>query len=154
MAGVWALVFGFVHYGLGNEGKAGLVTGLAVLSHWVLDYVTHRPDLLLYPKAHTYYGLGMWNSVRTTLAVEGSMFGVAVLVYFFTTRARDWIGQVFFWVFVLFLAATYVGSIFGPPPPSLTVLLGSAFGAFLLLPWAAWFDRHRRPLSQKPTDED
>ena len=33
-----------------------------VVSHWVLDVVTHIPDMPLYPGGPK-FGLGLWNSV-------------------------------------------------------------------------------------------
>ena len=42
---------------------------LLVVSHWVLDVVTHIPDMPLYPDGPK-FGLGLWNSVPGTLAVE------------------------------------------------------------------------------------
>ena len=51
---------------------------LCVASHWLLDLVTHRPDLLLVPWGERFYGLGLWNSRAGTLVVELAMFGVAV----------------------------------------------------------------------------
>jgi membrane-bound metal-dependent hydrolase YbcI (DUF457 family) len=47
-----------------------------VVSHWVLDFITHRPDLPLYPGG-TVAGLGLWRSVPGTLAVELALFVVA-----------------------------------------------------------------------------
>jgi len=38
------------------------------VSHWLLDYVTHRPDMPLYPGG-TPLGLGLWNSVTGAVAV-------------------------------------------------------------------------------------
>ena len=40
------------------------------VSHWVLDLIVHRPDLPLAPGSHSYFGLGLWNSVAGTLMVE------------------------------------------------------------------------------------
>lgn len=47
---------------LGIE-KVRLVIGLAVFSHWVLDFIVHRPDLPLYGNSAK-VGLGLWNAPR------------------------------------------------------------------------------------------
>src|SRR5215470_19970400 len=39
---------------------AAAIIGGAVLSHWILDLLVHRPDLPLYDDAHK-VGLGLWN---------------------------------------------------------------------------------------------
>ena len=39
--------------------KSGLIVGLAVFSHWILDLVVHAPDLLVYGSHKV--GFGLWN---------------------------------------------------------------------------------------------
>ena len=53
-----------------------MVLGGLVLSHWVLDWFTHRPDLQLWPSGPM-VGLGLWNSVPGTILVEASLLLVA-----------------------------------------------------------------------------
>src|SRR5262245_6260545 len=67
-----------------------------VVSHWVLDVVTHVPDMPLYPGGPK-FGLGLWNSVSATVAVEVAMFAVGVWIYVKATAPRDRIGT---WAFV------------------------------------------------------
>jgi membrane-bound metal-dependent hydrolase YbcI (DUF457 family) len=52
---------------------------IGVVSHWVLDWVTHRPDMPLYPGGAR-YGLGLWNSIYGTMVVEFLMFAVVASV--------------------------------------------------------------------------
>ena len=57
-------------------------------SHWILDFLTHRPDLPLGLTEGDKVGLGLWNSLPGTLVVEGALFGVGVYLYLKTqTRA-------------------------------------------------------------------
>ena len=63
MATVWALLFGGTYYALRRNARSALVLGAALLSHWVLDFIVHRPDLQLYPGSKVHVGLGLWNSV-------------------------------------------------------------------------------------------
>ena len=69
---------------------------MAVLSHWLLDFLTHRPDLPLWPDA-TRVGLGLWNSVPATLAMEIGLFVCGILLYARSTRARDAAGRCGCW---------------------------------------------------------
>lgn len=61
--------------------------GLALVSHWCLDLVVHRPDLPLVPGIDMVAGLGMWSSVRGTLVVELSLFVLGVRFYLDATHS-------------------------------------------------------------------
>ncbi len=50
----WSVLFGLVYYIFKKNGKAALLIGALVLSHWVLDWITHRPDLPLSPFSDIY----------------------------------------------------------------------------------------------------
>ncbi len=139
----WGLLFGYLYRKRTGYARGALVVGLLVVSHWVLDVVTHRPDMPLYPGSVT-VGLGLWNSVAGTLLVEGAMFVAGVAIYAGVTRARDGIGRYGFWTLVVVLAGSYVSSLFAPPPQNMTALATFAiiFGwLFVLFGW--WVDRHR-----------
>ena len=142
---IWGVLFGLICAGVARDRRmVGLIAAL-VVSHWVLDWITHRPDMPLYPGSEK-LGLGLWNSVPGTIAVELTMFAAGVWAYVRATRPRDRVGRRGFAAFVGFLLATYAVSL-GPPPPSVTVLVVSAVvGAGILLFWAWWFDRHRTPV--------
>ena len=121
----------------------GIIVFLLVVSHWVLDVVTHIPDMPLYPNGPK-FGLGLWNSVPGTLAVETALFAVGVWIYARATKARDAIGR---WAFVGVTSFLFVGFVInaaGTPPPSVTALWMMALGLGALTLWLAWFaDRHR-----------
>ena len=85
---VWGALFGVVYYALRRDARASAVLAMAVFSHWLLDFLTHRPDLPLWPDG-TRVGLGLWNSVPATLAMEIGLFVCGILLYVRSTRARD-----------------------------------------------------------------
>ena len=58
----WSLGFGLLYYAVQRSGRNALILGALVLSHWVLDFISHRPDLPLIPGMETRVGLGLWNS--------------------------------------------------------------------------------------------
>jgi membrane-bound metal-dependent hydrolase YbcI (DUF457 family) len=139
----WAVLFAALYW-VWTRYMAGAVTiALAVVSHWLLDLVTHRPDLPLYPGGTTLAGLGLWNSVAGTVAVEGLLFVAGVWVYAAMTRPRDRTGRYAFWSFVALLVVLYAASLLGPSPPSMTAMAVVGLLAWLFVFWAAWFDRHR-----------
>ncbi len=103
-------------------------------------------------------GLGLWNSVAVTVAVELLLFVPAVWLYAKVTRAADGVGRWSFWIFLAVVALIYSGAVQsgavqsgavqsgavqGTPPTSVTALTATAFCTWLFPMWASWFDRHR-----------
>ena len=137
------LRFGEARRSLGEGGRVFLVLAALVVSHWVLDWITHRPDMPIYPGGAK-YGLGLWNSVPMTMAVEGVMFAAGVWIYLQCTRPRDRIGR---WGLVSLLAllvVVYVASATSGPPPSVNaIIVGASIGAAIMTVWSWWADAHR-----------
>jgi len=142
MVAVWGGLFGVVYYALRRDARASIVLAIAVLSHWLLDFFTHRPDLPLWPGA-TRVGLGLWNSVSGTLAIEVGLFVCGVLLYLHSTHARDAVGRWAIWGLLALLGLIYAGNLLGPPPPSVTAIAWVGHAQWLLVAWAYWMDRHR-----------
>ncbi len=140
---VWSVLFAGVYYVIGKYRAGALVCGLAVLSHWVLDLLVHRPDLPLAPGGSARFGLGLWNSLPATLAVELAIFGLGVYLYWRTTKALDRTGSLAFWGLVVFLLLVFASNVLGPPPPSETAIAWVGQAQWLLVLWAFWVDRHR-----------
>ncbi|MGD0956512.1 MAG: hypothetical protein ABR953_06725 [Candidatus Acidiferrales bacterium] len=138
----WAILLGAAYFAIRRDGRGAAVVGACVPTHWLLDYIAHRPDMPLVPGG-TGYGLGMWNSLPLTLAAELALFGFGLLVYLSGQRAIDRTGQFALWSLVIVLVVIYFASTFGPPPPNVLAL--SALAIWLTVPWAAWADRHRMP---------
>jgi membrane-bound metal-dependent hydrolase YbcI (DUF457 family) len=53
----WGVLLGVVYYLIKKNWKSSLVLGTLVLSHWLLDLLTHRPDLPLIPGLDMKVGL-------------------------------------------------------------------------------------------------
>jgi hypothetical protein len=123
--------------------RGALVVGVAVFSHWVLDWITHLPDLPLVPGGGPRVGLRMWDSPTLTEAVEVPMFLIGLAIYLATTRARSWQGHVSLWSIVVLLALAYYGDVAGPPPPTVQVLKTVALIGSLLTLWFIWVDKTR-----------
>jgi hypothetical protein len=132
---VWAVLFASLTGHLRADTRTGLLLAGGVLSHWVLDVVSHRPDVPVLPSG-PYVGLGLWNSVPATLVVELSLFAAALAAY-----ARGCSTRPRFWIFITALLVIYFANAFGPPPPDERSLAFGALTMWLLVPWAAWIDR-------------
>lgn len=139
---LWGLALGGAYFALRKDARGAAIAAACVPSHWVLDYITHRPDMPIYPGGPR-YGLGLWNSLPITLAAELALFVAGIALYLSATRSKDRVGQYALWSLLIFLFVAYFASVLGPPPPSVHVLAFSALAIWLTVPWAAWADRHR-----------
>ena len=139
---LWALAFAYP-LGLARGQRTVAILAALVVSHWVLDVLTHRPDMPLTPTGPK-LGLGLWNSIAGTMLVELPMYAVGVWMYAAATRPHDRIGTWAFASLTVFLVVVYLAVILGPPPPSVAAVWVSGLaGAVLLTAWAWWADRHR-----------
>jgi hypothetical protein len=140
---VWAMILAAAICLLTRDVRASAVVGIAVLSHWVLDAISHIPDMPIAPSSAMRVGFGLWRSKLATIVVEGGMWIVALAVYRLTTKPRDAIGRWGFWAYAAFVSALYVANLFGPPPPNVRVVAWVNLSVMLLILWPAWFDSHR-----------
>jgi len=89
------------------------VVALAVLSHWLLDFVVHRPDLPLYDNTAK-VGLDLWNAPALAFALEAALLFGGMWLYIGPARSSP-LGLILFGLVMLAIQA-YV--FFGPPPVS------------------------------------
>jgi membrane-bound metal-dependent hydrolase YbcI (DUF457 family) len=142
MSIVWSVAFAVVYWGVTRYGRGALIAGIAVFSHWFLDFVTHIPDLPLYPGGPN-VGLGLWKSVAGTVVVEVVLFAIGVFLYVGQTKARDRTGSIALIIFIVFLLAVYAANISSPPPPNVNAIGWAGLLGWLIPLWAWWIDRHR-----------
>lgn len=143
---VWGALFALA-YGLlkGRQTVAMMTLALLVISHYVLDVITHRPDMPLTIGGTTKLGFGLWNYPGVTLAVESLMFISGATIYNGVTRAKDRIGTYGLWSLIAVLVAIYFAALYGPPPPSVSAIATAGHLSWLFVIWAYWVDRHRQP---------
>ena len=140
----WATLFAALYYGFTRYETGAIVIWMGVLSHWLMDFIVHRPDLPLYAGGTRMVGLGLWNHRAATIAIEAALFVLGVWLYSRQTKPKDRVGVYAFWGFVVFLLAAYGAAAFGPaPPPSVRKIAIVTLCSALLIPWAWWFDSHR-----------
>lgn len=139
---VWATSFALVYFFIRHDKRGAIVLGACVLSHWLLDALTHRPDLPLAPGGATRVGLGLWNHFAASVVIEGAFFVVGLFLYTRTTVAKDRRGRFAFWGLIIFLGGIWLANMFSPPPPSVTAIAVAALALGFTVPWAYWIDRH------------
>lgn len=142
MALVWSVLIGILYRARTAYVTGAIWTGILVFSHWVLDFVSHRPDLPLVPGGPK-VGLGLWNSVTATATVEIAMFVVGLAIYLGTTRAKRWPGHLSLWSLVAFLAYFYADTVRGTPPPSVQALMILSTVLIVFVAWFVWIDLTR-----------
>jgi hypothetical protein len=90
MALIWftiALVLGRFIF---KEWRVGAVLGLAVFSHWALDFIVHISDLPLLLGGSQTVGLGLWSTgpgLIAAMVLEFALLGAGLITYF-TWRRR------------------------------------------------------------------
>jgi len=147
---LWALLFGSTYFLLRHDRRAAAILAALVLSHWLLDAASHRPDMPLAPGGEALVGLGLWNSVPATLVVEGALFALCLGSYVACTRASDRAGKVNLWALAALLLLAYLGSVFGPPPPNVEAVAYSGLLGWLIVAWCYWIDRYRPAKTATP----
>ena len=138
--GLWAAALAALHFAKRRRLRAAALLAGLVLSHWVLDALSHRADMPLTPWGAARVGLGLWQSLPATLVVEGLLFACGVALYRQATRGRP--GAARFAGLGAFLVVVYLANVFGPPPPSVSAIgIAGLLGALLIVAWAAWVER-------------
>jgi hypothetical protein len=144
MDAAWGALLAGAYFFTRHYARGAWVLFAAVMSHWLLDFVAHRPDMALAPGVHRYFGLGLWNSVAATVVVEGGMWLLAIIVYVRATRPKGRTGVYAFWIVVVLLTLAWYGNIAGPPPASARAMAtGSLIFFSCVVAWAYWMNRLR-----------
>ena len=141
---VWAGLFAGAYFVRRPYPRGAWLLFAAVLSHWVLDFVSHRPDMLLAPGTKAVFGLGLWNSIPATLIVEGGFWILAIIIYVRATRPKKRTGTYAFWIGVVLLTFAWYGNITSgmDPNPTRAGISGLIFFS-LIVAWAYWINRLR-----------
>jgi hypothetical protein len=147
----WGLVAGAVYYSwptrdTSRHWQAALLVAAAVASHWFLDLLVHFPDLPLAGDGSPQLGFGLWANLPLTILLELLTLGAGVAVYVLRRSHRHPVRPGRLAGLLAVLLAFYAGSVWGPPPPSVTVLaVTDIVGLLALALFAAWVDRRATP---------
>lgn len=137
------IVLGIIYGLLRRNWRGALLVGLLVPSHWLLDLVVHRPDLPLYFGLSPKLGLGLWQNLPATLALELVVLAAGLWMYVRHTRSLNRTGRFALWGLIAFLVLVYVGSALGPPPASVSALAWSTQMLWVTVALGYWVDANR-----------
>ena len=138
----WSIIVGLIGQRLLGSRWAGMLLGGLVLSHWILDLITHRPDLPLWPGGPM-AGLGLWGSVPGTIVVEGGLLAIGLWLYLGASSTRDRIGTWALAGLVALSTLIWISQPWAPIPESASAVAMGALVLWLLPPWAMWIEKHR-----------
>jgi hypothetical protein len=123
--------------------SAAVWIGIAVFSHWVLDYLVHRPDLPLYDDTMK-IGLGLWNYPAVALSLEAVLLFGGMIMYLRVTKPINAIGRIGMPVFGIVMLAIQSCVFFGPPPVSPAAAAITALVSYVVFAALAdWVARQR-----------
>jgi hypothetical protein len=125
--------------------RSSIIVGIAVFSHWVLDFIVHRPDLPLYDNTAK-VGLGLWNMPAIALGLEALLLLGGIWLCFRDNLSRA-IGT---FVFGVLMVALQMYIFFGPPPASDKAIASTAIISYAALALVIWWLQDRRAAGQTP----
>ncbi len=139
-AACWGLAMALVVAIWHRDALAGMLSGVVVLSHWLLDWLTHRPDLTIAGGEKT-YGLGLWNHPEVAMPLE---IGITLAAFaYYLKRSRGPLGQPL--ILMAVLLAMQAINWFAPHPEEvgLFIYLQSLFAFAILTGLAVWVGENR-----------
>ena len=126
-----------------RAGRSALFLALAVLSHWLLDLLVHRPDLPLYDDANK-VGLGLWNFPAPALLLEAAVLFGGMGLYLRSTTSTGLAGKYGIPLLGVGILIIHVAAFFGPPPPSPSAGALTFLALYLILAAVAfWLEKKR-----------
>jgi hypothetical protein len=123
--------------------QAGAAIGLAVFSHFVLDWLVHIPDLPVFGNDSLKIGLGFWNNLPLALALEVALVVIGFIFYLVVIKPKTNLSRFGLGGLLLFTATmTVLGMWFAEtPPPATGAAMSWIFQPFLICGLAYWFDK-------------
>jgi hypothetical protein len=144
MNAIWAALFAAAYFALRRNSRGAWLLFAAVLSHWMLDVISHYPDMQLTPGGHTRLGLDLWHSLPATLLVEGGFWALAIFVYLRATHPKNGAGVYGFWIGIILFTLSWYGNIRrGMDPDPVRAGVGGLIFFSLIVAWAYWMNRAR-----------
>ncbi|HAN65859.1 MAG TPA: hypothetical protein DCQ34_06145 [Chitinophagaceae bacterium] len=140
----WALLIGLLYYFLKRNKRGAILVGMLVLSHWLLDFIVHIPDLPLAPFSEMKTGMGLWNYKWVSFGIEMLLFAAGFMIYLEATKAINQKGNWILYSLAFFLLLIHCMNVFGPPPADTKPIAWVGLSQWLLVFWAYKADANRK----------
>jgi hypothetical protein len=141
---LWSVLVATATLLLKRTMREALCLALAVVSHWILDFITHRPDLPILGERKL-FGLSLYNSTIATMLLETSLLIFGMWLYVRSTSARNRHGRVGIFLYLAALLYVFVAGHFTRPPDNIRL---AAISALVMLSFfslfGAWVDSLRK----------
>jgi len=141
---VWAVLFAGAYFLRRRYPRSAWLLFAIVVSHWILDVISHRPDMALAPGIGEVYGFQLWSSLPATLIVEGGLWLVTLVLYARATRPTKFTGRYAFWIGAALITLVWYGNIHaGMDPNPVKAGISGLILFSLMVAWAYWINRLR-----------
>jgi hypothetical protein len=148
MNAVWAGLLAAAYFALRRYPRGEWLLFCAVLSHWLLDVISHKPDMQLAPGAGPALGLCLWNSIPATLIVEGGFWVLAIFIYVRSEGPKRPFAVCAFWIGIALITLSWYSNIRrGMDPDPVRAGVGGLIFFSLIVAWAYWINRLAKPSS-------
>lgn len=138
MSFIWSLLAFVIAFLFYRDIRSGIIIGILVLSHWILDFIAWDYALPLAFKDSPLVGLGLFNSVVVMIVGDFGLFAVGIAIYLTRTKAIDRTGKWAPWLLIAYILALIPACLL---PGKLIIITGLAM--ILVVPLGYWVDRHR-----------
>ncbi len=105
--------------------------GAAVFSHWVLDFVVHRPELSLTGTPGHPAGLGLWNHMALALGIESAIVAFGLTMFLRSQPFAPLRSALLVAITLLLLGFTVLGMTVAPAPPSATAMAATSLATIV-----------------------
>jgi hypothetical protein len=141
---VWAALASLTAFVLSRRRQASVITGIAVLSHFLLDGIVHVKGLPLFLSDGAVFGLGLWRFLPAELTIEMVMATLGLWIYSIAMKPeRRSLGMMIYIALLsVFLVAGQAGARELPAQGGL--IAGWLIGPPLMSAIAFWLDRKER----------
>lgn len=111
---------------------APAVIAATVFSHWLLDFLVHRPELTLWGPASPNVGLGLWDHQPAALVTELAIAAGGLAVFLLRVKSGWGRRSAVIGILLLTAALTFVGAFATQPPPSAAWAAGTSLAVIAL----------------------
>jgi hypothetical protein len=144
MGSLWGAILAAIYFVRRRSPRVAWMLFAVVLSHWVLDVISHRPDMPIAPGIPTRLGFGLWNSLPATVVIEGGFWLLAIILYLRATKSQSRLGVVVLWIGLLLITLIGLSNpTQGMDPDPVRAGIGGLVVFSLFVAWAYWMDRIR-----------